>query len=142
MKLKLAEWGCSAAEPHLLKVPYRDLDELAQELASHPGSAPEGLIPPFDHANLAWSLRCLASVQDRFAPIPAYAVVPTQIPRPFIRSVCAAGYKHFLLRMTAEWPMFVQEVRDMMDRRAVHVAGGDPGIPEWTWSEEQLWFGW
>ena len=147
MKIYLLDWRdqpSSAApegeEPireYILKVGYVGLDLLALEILQRT-TKPLGLIPPFEDHNLRYTFSCMAVIRDHFPQFPIYAPVPRWSPREFIRAAKGAGFDSFALHFSEPWAASHQVVHDLLEGRRVHVAGGDPGVAEWKWSEEAL----
>lgn len=135
------DWPISGGnEKWILKVPYRDLPELALELVQC-GSLDNliGLVPPSEPNNLAYTFSCIANVTAHFNGHRIYCPVAMWTPREFIRSCQSANHRAFLLpwqgeAMTAK----IHQVHDLLEDCAVHVAGGEVEREGWTWSEEGL----
>ena len=145
MKLKLLDWRDEALNPegegdsrYLLKLGYAGLEEVALEISSRT-SKPSGLIPPYDLDHLSYTFSCLAMIRDHFPQFVVYAPVPKWCSREVIRSTKTAGFRHFILPFVDPWAFQHQAVHDLLaDAKGVHVAGGDPKVEGWTWSEETL----
>ena len=145
MKIKLLDWATPVPQPeeggasdYLLKMGYVGLDYAALDLSARLHK-PIGLVPPYDLDNRAYTFRCMAMVRDHFSPYVVYAPVPKWCSREAIRAARGTGFGHFILPFFDPWAFVHQTVHDLLaDAKGVHVAGGDPKIEGWTWSEEQL----
>ena len=143
LKIKLLNWDQPLSEEegktYLVKLGYRSLDDLALELVNRDANLIQGLVPPFDLDHLAYTFRCMAMIHDHFPHFDVYAPVPKWCAREAIRSAKSAGFNHFILQFVDPWAFQHQVVHDLLaDAKGVHVAGGDPKVEGWTWSEEGL----
>jgi len=125
-------------EECLVKLPYREVLEMTGTLKEFGEKRVRGLIPPFDLDHLAYTFSCMATVRDHFPDHAIYAPVPKWCAREALRSAGGAGFKHFIFPFYDPWAFVHQTIYDLVDGKVVHVAGGDPKVEGWTWSEEGL----
>ena len=145
MKIRLVEWWhlptfIGKGETLMVKLPNTDLSTTASELGNLAAELTIiGAVPPFDHANLAYTFRCCSTSRDQIPlSIPIYAPVAPWCPREAIHALKGAGFQHYIFPFQDPWPPFYHRWWDLMEDRIVHVAGGDPQEEKWTWSEEVM----
>ena len=143
MKIKLLDWRDEALSTekgdsgYILKVGNVDLQMIALDLESR-ATKPIGLVAPFDLDHLAYTFSCMATVRDHFPDYAIYAPVPKWCAREAIKASRGAGFDHFIFQFVDPWSFVHQTIHDLVEGKVVHVAGGDPKVEGWTWSEEPL----